>query len=51
MSVLHLIDIRNIIVEDVTIHFGVLLKQSKPGQHLAPIELVRDKEEKINLNV
>lgn len=27
------------------IHFGDLLKQSKPGRHLAPIELVRYKED------
>lgn len=43
---LHLIDIRNLIVEDdCEIHFGDLLKQSKPRHHLAPIELVRYKED------
>ncbi|XP_061166546.1 uncharacterized protein LOC133191815 [Saccostrea echinata] len=44
---LHLIDIRNILINNdfVKIHFGDLLKQSKPGNHLQPIELVRFKQD------
>ncbi|XP_062579177.1 uncharacterized protein LOC134241105 [Saccostrea cucullata] len=44
---LHLIDIRNIFIYNVfvKIHFGDLLKQSKPGSHLQPIELVRYKQD------